>query len=161
MHPYARTPFCLNFENSTRYFLAAEHHLKNEKGSIRLTSVQARLLQCYFLLTQSRINHCWSLFGTVSHLSLAIGLNRNRPANMKSGLGLVESECRRRTFWCAYTLDAYLSAALGRPRTFHDDDIDTELPASLEDEDLLTDLPISSVPARNQSTMLAALAHMK
>ena len=147
---------------SKRYFLAAEHHLLREKGSIRLTSVQARLTQCYYLLTQSRINHCWSLFGTVSHLALAIGLNRNRPPDPNTGLSHIESECRRRTFWCAYTLDTYLSAALGRPRTFHDDDIDSELPACIEDADLSnTDAEVLQGLNLAPSTMLASIAHMK
>lgn len=124
--------------------------------------MQARLTQCCYLLTQSRINHCWSLFGTVSHLALAIGLNRNRPPDTSSGLGRIESECRRRTFWCAYTLDAYLSAALGRPRTFHDNDIDSDLPACVEDDDLTKEDDYNlSTPARGSSTMLAAIAHMK
>ncbi|KAJ5621141.1 hypothetical protein N7510_005125 [Penicillium lagena] len=147
---------------STRYFLAAEHQLTKEKGSIRLTSVQARLTQCYYLLAQSRVNHCWSLFGTVAHLALAIGLNRNIPPDAASRLNIVEAEGRRRTFWCAYTLDTYLSAALGRPRTFHDDDIDTELPACVEDEDLVSeDMNMQMTSTRGPSTMLAALAHMK
>ncbi|KAL4872835.1 hypothetical protein BDV12DRAFT_193172 [Aspergillus spectabilis] len=149
---------------SARYYLAAEHQLSKEKGSIRLTSVQARLTQCYYLLTQSRINHCWSLFGTVSHLALAIGLNRNRRADPSGGMSQIETECRRRTFWCAYTLDAYLSAALGRPRSFHDDDIDTDLPACVEDHELLTaqiNMPLIPAKTRNLTTMLAPLAHMK
>ncbi|KAL3469508.1 fungal-specific transcription factor domain-containing protein [Aspergillus californicus] len=148
---------------SARYYLAAEHQLSKEKGSVRLTSVQARLTQCYYLLTQSRINHCWSLFGTVSHLALAIGLNRNRRPDTTGGMNQVEADCRRRTFWCAYTLDAYLSAALGRPRSFHDDDIDTEFPACVEDQELTGDI-ISVSPAsssKNLTTMLAPLAHMK
>ncbi|KAL4934066.1 Zn(II)2Cys6 transcription factor [Aspergillus undulatus] len=154
---------------SARYYLAAEHQLTKEKGSIRLTSVQARLTQCYYLLTQSRINHCWSLFGTVSHLALAIGLNRNRRPDPGSGISPVEAECRRRTFWCAYTLDAYLSAALGRPRSFHDEDVDTELPACVEDHELLTPpftnqtpaRSINSHPNKSLTTMLAPIAHMK
>ena len=104
------------------------------------------------------------MFGTVSHLALAIGLNRNDPPEFANGPSLVEAECRRRTFWCAYTLDAYLSAALGRPRTFHDDDIDAELPACVEDEDLVIgQLKILATPDRTRrpSTMLAAIAHMK
>ncbi|KAL2787193.1 fungal-specific transcription factor domain-containing protein [Aspergillus keveii] len=149
---------------SERYYLAAEHQLSKEKGSIRLTSVQARLTQCYYLLTQSRINHCWSLFGTVSHLALAIGLNRNRRPDPAAGITHIEAECRRRTFWCAYTLDAYLSAALGRPRSFHDDDVDTELPACVEDHELLAaqiNMPMTPAPTRSLTTMLAPLAHMK
>jgi hypothetical protein len=147
--------------DSARYYLAAEHQLTKERGSIRLTSVQARLLQCYYLLTQSRINHCWSLFGTMSHLALAIGLNRNRHPDAMNGLNRVEVECRRRTFWCAYTLDAYLSAALGRPRSFHDEDIDADLPACVEDEDLATEPIGPSTANRGQSIMLAPVAHIK
>ncbi|KAL6236839.1 hypothetical protein BDW75DRAFT_238923 [Aspergillus navahoensis] len=152
---------------STRYYLAAEHQLSQEKGSIRLTSVQARLTQCYYLLSQSRINHCWSLFGTVSHLALAIGLNRNRKPDptTSGGMSIIEAECCRRTFWCAYTLDAYLSAALGRPRSFHDEDIDTDFPACLEDHQLQLSQPEAPAQPRSKtptlSTMLAPLAHMK
>lgn len=108
---------------SARYFFASEHQLSKERGAVRLASVQARLLQCFYLLTQSRINHCWSLFGTLSHLMLAIGLNRGRKCDPTTS-DYVELESRRRVFWCAYSLDKYLAAALGRPRTFKDEDID-------------------------------------
>lgn len=146
---------------STRYFLAAENQLTKERGSIRLTSVQARLTQCYYLLAQSRINHCYSLFGTVLHLALAIGLNRNRRPNAASGLTVVEAESRRRTFWCAYALDTYLSVALGRPRSFHDDDIDTELPSCVDDDHLSEVHMATSTVNGGPSIMLAPLAHMK
>ena len=87
-----------------------------------LTSIQARLAQCFYLLSESRINHCWSLFGTTARLALAIGLNRRRRVEVFPDY--VEEESRKRVFWCAYSLDNYLSAALGRPRIFHDEDID-------------------------------------
>ncbi|KAH8172182.1 fungal specific transcription factor domain-containing protein [Sarocladium implicatum] len=146
---------------STRYFLAAEHQLERERGSIGLTSVQARLTQCYYLLTQSRINHCWSLFGTVAHLALAIGLNRNKKPSKAGGISVVEVEGRRRTFWCAYTLDAYLSVALGRPLTFHIEDIDTELPACVDDDEITTDVIQQSGYQAGPSTMLASIGHIK
>ncbi|KAJ3577772.1 hypothetical protein NPX13_g2793 [Xylaria arbuscula] len=145
---------------STRYFLAAEHQLTKEKGPIRLTSAQARLTQCYYLLTQSRINHCWSLFGTVSHLILALGLNRTtRLGKSNAQSRIIEVECRRRTFWCAYTLDAFLSVALGRPRSFHDDDINAELPACLDDDELTN--PRLATSRTLPSHMFAPLAHIK
>lgn len=123
--------------------------------------MQARLAQCYFLLSQSRVNHCWSLFGTMAHLALAIGLNRNRRPD--ATLNRVECECRSRTFWCAYTLDRYLSAALGRPRTFHDEDIDTELPSCVDDQDLLlAEQPPAGLDIpKSHSIMLAPIAHVK
>ncbi|KAM0304389.1 hypothetical protein ACHAPM_002477 [Fusarium culmorum] len=146
---------------SARYYLAAEHQLSKESGSIRLTSVQARLLQCYYLGTQSRVNHCWSQFGIVTNLALAIGLNRNKRPGVISGLNHIEVESRRRTFWCAYTLDAYLSVSLGRPRNFHDDDIDTELPACVDDSDITKDHINLAGSTKGYSVMLAPLGHMK
>ena len=147
---------------SVRYFSAAEDQLSKEKGSVRLISVQARLSQCYYLLTQSRINHCWNLFGTVSRLIFALGLNRNRKPDPSNGLSQLESELRRRTFWCAYTLDAYLSGALGRPRSFHDEDIDAELPACVDDDMLKSKQVVSPVlNGGGLSIMLAPVAHIK
>jgi hypothetical protein len=122
-----------------------------------LASVQARLTQCYYLLTQSRVNHCWRTFGTVSQLSLANGLNRIT----RSAASSVELECRRRTFWCAYTLDMHLSVVLGRPQLFHDDDIDAELPTNVEDDRLIESQYTTPVAPIGFSTMLAPLAHIR
>lgn len=110
--------------HSARYYFAAERQLAKERGAVRLASVQARLVQCYYLLAQSRINQCWSLFGTTAHLALAIGLNRGRRCESRGTTDYVELECRRRVFWSAYVLDKFLAAALGRPMTFRDEDID-------------------------------------
>ncbi|KAI9371725.1 hypothetical protein BJX61DRAFT_534573 [Aspergillus egyptiacus] len=130
---------------SGRYFRAATHQLSSEQGPVRLASVQARLCQCLWLLSQSRINHCWSLFGTVARLAFALGLHRNRHPRSHA-MSQVEIECRRRTFWSAYSLDNYLSSALGRPRTFHDKDIDQELPSCADDGEIhdTLDEPVSS-----------------
>ncbi|OAL43903.1 hypothetical protein IQ07DRAFT_616065 [Pyrenochaeta sp. DS3sAY3a] len=147
-------------ENSARYFFAAEHQLSKERGAVRLASVQARLLQCFYLLTQSRINHCWSLFGTLSHLALAIGLNRGRKCDPSTTVDYVELESRRRLFWVAYSLDKYLAAALGRPRTFKDEDIDQELPTVVNDNDLHPTY-MNPVPAKSHSVMMAPVEHIK
>ncbi len=109
---------------SSYFFAASEHYLAAETGRVRLASVQARLAQCFYLTTQSRINHCWSLFGTTVRLAFAIGLHRKRRGDASRPSDPIEEECRRRTFWCAYSLDNYLSVALGRPRGIHDEDID-------------------------------------
>ena len=114
----------LNRCSSAVFFSAAEDQLAGEKGAIRLTSVQARLAQCFYLLSQSRLNHTWTLFGTTAHLALALGIHRRRLGDTHAAVDYVDLECRKRTFWCMYNLDTYLSAALGRPRSFHDDDID-------------------------------------
>lgn len=112
-----------------------------------------------YLLTQSQINRCWRAFGTVSHLALATGLNRMRRNH--SGLRNAEAESRRRTFWCAYTLDVHLSVVLGRPQLFHDEDIDIELPASVDDENLSENKTGSFTPSGGPSIMHAPIAHIK
>ncbi|KAJ4303364.1 hypothetical protein N0V90_002257 [Kalmusia sp. IMI 367209] len=149
-------------DSSARYYFASEHQLSKERGAVRLASVQARLGQCFYLLTQSRVNHCWSLFGTLAHLAFAIGLNRGRSCNPTTAVDYVELESRRRLFWVAYVLDKYLSAALGRPRTFKDEDIDQELPTLINDSDLT---PHSLTPSPTQSStlpvMMAPIEHIK
>ncbi|PTB36475.1 uncharacterized protein TrAFT101_010360 [Trichoderma asperellum] len=142
---------------SVRYFLAAHQLLSREKGAIRLESIQARLLQCLWLLSESRINHCWNLFGTAARLAYAIGLHRKRHADR---IDRIEVECRRRTFWSAYALDNYLSMALGRPRTFHDDDIDQELPSCVDDHQIYAD-HINQDSSLGQSVMLGPVAYAK
>lgn len=94
----------------------------------------------------------------MAHLILAIGIHRKRRVEKFNNADLVELECRKRVFWCAYSLDNYLSAVLGRPRTFHDDDIDQELPEIINDSEL-TRQHINSSIYKGQSVMLGAVAH--
>jgi hypothetical protein len=155
--------------DSARYFQAAENQLRAETGEIRITSVQARLMQCFYLLSESRINHCWSLFGTTAHLLLALGIHRKKKRDPGISDDPADVECRKRVFWAAYTLDNYLSAALGRPRTFHDDDIDQDLPAIISDEEIVTSSQTANLQSksqnksqsRSQSIMLAPIYHIK
>ncbi|KAL8404672.1 hypothetical protein RB594_009507 [Gaeumannomyces avenae] len=153
--------------SSVRFFSAAEHQLTAERGRIRLTSVQARLAQCLYLLAHSRLNHCWTLFGTTAHLVIALGIHRKARSDSSALLSQptdqVESECRKRTFWCAYNLDIYLSSVLGRPRAFHDEDIDQELPVCVDDSQLSRRRNHHApMPApRYHSIMTGAVAHHK
>lgn len=147
---------------SFRFFSAAEDQLSAEKGAIRLTSVQARLMQCFYLLAHSRMNHCWSLFGTTAHLMLALGMHRRFRVDTNSGnVDYVDLECRKRTFWCAYNLDTYLSVAMGRPRTFHDEDIDQELPLCIDDSQLSTRQKVPKPQASLHSVMSGSVAHIR
>ena len=87
-------------------------------------------------------------------MAIAIGLNRNINSvnpNRACYTSEVELECRRRTFWSMYCLDNHLSLALGRPKTFHDEDIDQELPSFLDNSDLY---PSISSPDLPQSSLI-------
>lgn len=105
------------------FFAEAERLLSEETGPVRLESVQARLAQCIHLLASSRVNQAWYIFGTVSQMIYALGLHRKRKPSPLSQ-EVIKTDCRKRVFWSAYTLDRYLSVILGRPRIFRDEDID-------------------------------------
>ncbi|RWA05712.1 hypothetical protein EKO27_g9397 [Xylaria grammica] len=96
-----------------------------------------------------------------ARLILALGLYRGKK-KPEGGLypptGFIELECGKRTYWAAYTLDRYLSAILGRPCAFHDDNIDQEPPAIVEDQNLNSDSIIAD-DKRNMNTMLAPFSH--
>lgn len=161
---------------SVALYAAADQQLTREIGEIRLTSVQARLAQCFYLLTQSRINRCWNLFSTTARLAIAAGLHRQ--TRQRSVPDHIVSECRKRVFWCAYSLDVYLSAALGRPRLFHDENIDQvcnkpstyifnivlmvskDYPTEVDDGDLFA-YTIAQPLASSQRIMTAPICHAK
>ncbi|KAL2797846.1 fungal-specific transcription factor domain-containing protein [Aspergillus keveii] len=120
---------------SERYFAKAEQLLSQETGVPTLESVQARFLMVLYLISSSRANKAWFTLGTAIQLMMALGLHR-RSNRDNTGENLIQRECRRRTVWCSYTLDKYLSVILGRPRLWHDGDVDEELPARVNDIDL-------------------------
>jgi hypothetical protein len=116
-----------------KYFQAAQRIIANETGSAQLESVQARLASTLYLLNTSRLNQAWYLFGTTSQLIIALGLHRKTSHLQRD---YVLSECRKRSFWTAFTLDGYLSAMLGRPPFIHDEFADQEYPQALNDQDI-------------------------
>ncbi|KAK9473260.1 fungal-specific transcription factor domain-containing protein [Dipodascopsis tothii] len=149
-------------DNSVLYFHAADRQLRLATGRPRLASVQARLCQCFYLVACSRMNHCRNLFGTVAHLIYALGLHRRQQTvNSQSTFDYIEQETRKRVFWSAYSLDKYLSAVLGRPSIFHDDEIDQELPLLVNDSDLSAhEMRVSNTKSIN-CVMLGPVLHIQ
>ncbi|KAL3473588.1 fungal-specific transcription factor domain-containing protein [Aspergillus californicus] len=126
------------WKTSELYFVKAEQLLSQETGVPTLASAQARFLIVLYLLSSSRANQAWFTLGTAIQLMMALGLHSRRSRKDDNGVDLVQRECRRRIIWCSYTLDKYLSVILGRPRLWHDGDVDEELPARVNDIDLLS-----------------------
>lgn len=113
-------------------FQAAQSALAMETGKVRLESVQARLAMCLYLLHTSRPNQAWYTFGTTVQLIMALGMHRARDPSMQ--MDAITTECRKRAFWAAFTLDTYLSVILGRPPLIHNDDVDQHFPEPVDDE---------------------------
>ncbi|KAF2253741.1 hypothetical protein BU26DRAFT_393568, partial [Trematosphaeria pertusa] len=111
-----------------------------ETGFPKLESAQARLVQVLYLLMSSRMSQAWYTFGHALQIISALGLHRRedrrRPSYRRD---YIEEQCRKRTFWVAYTLDKYLGVIFGRPRHYHDDDIDQGFPDPVNDEDMTLD----------------------
>ncbi|KAF9884350.1 hypothetical protein FE257_001863 [Aspergillus nanangensis] len=121
---------------SELYYAKADHILSHETGAPSLESAQARFLTVLYLVSSSRAHKAWFTLGTVIQLIMALGFHSKRPKRDLAGVDLIQRECRRRILWCSYTLDKYLSVILGRPRLWHDQDLEEELPARVNDCDL-------------------------
>ncbi|PTB61872.1 hypothetical protein BBK36DRAFT_1130765 [Trichoderma citrinoviride] len=134
-----------------------------EKGYPRLESAQARIVQVLYLLTTSRFNYSWYIFGNALQLISALGLQRRADwrRRHKSAADYIEKQCSLRTFWTAYILDNYLGVVFGRPRHFHDDNIDQDLPDRINDENMSADGPISDSDDRRGCNTDALVFHTR
>lgn len=122
-------------QESEKWSQAAQRRLASEVGRIRLESVQARLAGVMFLLNTSRLNEAWFLFGTAWQLAIAMGIHRASSLD-RSGEDYILRECKKRTFWTAYTLDTYLSVVLGRLTLIPEHGADQKYPELANDEEL-------------------------
>ncbi|KAG5760620.1 hypothetical protein H9Q72_011256 [Fusarium xylarioides] len=137
-------------QQSEQYFLQAPELTAQETGLPRLESAQARVLQVLYLLQTSRMNQAWYVFGNTVPIVTALGLHRKSTQYRNGGrqpTDYIISECRKRTFWVLYTIDKYLAVVFGRPRFYHDNDVDQELPDSVNDEDMTPQGPSPLEPA--------------
>ncbi|KAG9673088.1 hypothetical protein KCU99_g7164, partial [Aureobasidium melanogenum] len=132
-HQRKTLDFSLN--ESDALFGASLELTKNETGLPRLDSVQARLIQVFYLLMTCRMNQAWFTFGTVLQLISSLGLHR-REKRPRQDRDYVYRQCQQRTFWTTYILDKYFGVLMGRPQHFHDDDIDQDYPDCVNDEDM-------------------------
>lgn len=112
-----------------------------EVGLPHLESAQARLVQVFYLLMTCRMNRAWYIFGTLLQIISALGMHRRdrKGHSDLSSQDYIYRQCRKRTFWTAYILDKYLGVVMGRPRHFHDDDLDQDYPDRVNDADMSVD----------------------
>jgi hypothetical protein len=146
---------------SDEIFCEALRLTEIETGLPKLESAQARLIQVLYLLMSSRFNQAWYAFGHALQVLSALGLHRREdrkrpsPAHRRD---YIEEQCKKRTFWVAYTLDKYLGVIFGRPRHYHDDDIDQDFPDAVNDEDMS---PNGSKASDNDCHIESLISHAK
>ena len=125
------------WESSEMYYQQAEALLTQETGPPRLESVQARFAAVQYLLSSSRPTRGLFAFGTMVQVMQAVGSHRKRSKRTgRPGLDSIAVEVHRRLFWCAFTLDKYLSIVMGRIPLLRVDDTNQALPTIVNDEDL-------------------------
>ncbi|KAK8186625.1 fungal-specific transcription factor domain-containing protein [Phyllosticta citribraziliensis] len=138
-------------QQSEDFFNASLQLTSIETGLPRLESAQARILQVLYLLQTSRMNQAWHVFGCTVPIVLAISLHRksirSRPGGTRTpNADYITTEFRKRTFWVVYTIDKYLAIVFGRPRFYHNDDVDQDFPDRVNDEDMTPDGPSDAEP---------------
>jgi hypothetical protein len=154
----------LSLNCSDELFRISSRLTDEETGIPRLESAQARLIQVLYLLTTSRMNRAWYVFGNALQIISALGLHRRsdrKRQRSKSKPDYIQSQCRMRTFWTAYILDKYLGVIFGRPRHFHDDDIDQDFPDRVNDEDMTSQGPIDHEENDSDCHIDALVFHAK
>ena len=128
-----------SLSDSDAFFRCSMALTESETGGPHLESAQARLVQVFYLLMTCRMNQAWYIFGSLLQIISALGMHRRdrrKMHNTSSKLDYAHSQCRKRTFWSAYILDKYMGVVMGRPRHFHDKDIDQEYPDRANDENV-------------------------
>jgi hypothetical protein len=95
-----------------------------------IESIQALIACQMYLLATMALRAASSVGGVICRAALHSGLHRC-PSRYEQ---LTQHECdiRKRVFWTAYSIDRYLTQALGQPLGIHDSDIDVCLPGAKE-----------------------------
>lgn len=119
-------------------------------------SLQAVLFMIIFLQSSARMTSCHSYVSAAMAASLQMGLHRCEP----EAFDPIEREIRKRIFWTIRTMETYVIAILGLPRTVSDDDIDQEMPLEIDDQ-YITKEGVLSMPDRQISEIASLNAHSK
>ncbi|KAL6247856.1 DNA-binding transcription factor cat8 [Rhinocladiella similis] len=109
--------------------------LYSTSSTASVSTLQCHVLAqiCYLLRADS--THLLRHRGIAVTMCHELGLHQGHKYQSLSPL---ESETRKKVFWCQYVLDKFTSATTGTPMLLRDVDISAELPAEVDDENLST-----------------------
>ncbi|KAF5582748.1 transcription activator acu-15 [Fusarium pseudocircinatum] len=103
-------------------------------GKPCLQSLQGLVITQIYVQLSGRYPTASHISGLATRLAQTLGLHRHSD---RFKFDPLETELRRRAWWCQYSLDAFSSAYHGMPRLIRDQDVDTDFPTSV-DHDLLS-----------------------
>ncbi|KAM5345262.1 hypothetical protein ACJ41O_011124 [Fusarium nematophilum] len=119
---------------SERFYLIAATLLDRVIDQPCLQSLQGLVIMQIYLQLSGRYSTASHISGVATRLAQTLGLHRH---SHRFKFDPLETELRRRAWWCQYSLDAFSSAYHGMPRLIRDQDVDTDFPTSV-DHDLLS-----------------------
>lgn len=112
-----------------------------------LTRIQTLALQAYALIMLRQRSEALRLSAMANMKALECGLHHD--GTQHSGNPL-ETEMRRRVFWCVFMLHLFGSSFLGLPRALHEADITISEPSDIDDEFLTSTKVLSAIPGRTK-----------
>ncbi|RFN48047.1 putative transcription activator protein acu-15 [Fusarium flagelliforme] len=119
---------------SEPFYMISASLLDRVIGQPSLQSLQGLVITQIYLQLSGRYSTASHISGVATRLAQTLGLHRH---SGRFKFDPLETELRRRAWWCQYSLDAFSSAYHGMPRLIRDQDVDTDLPTSV-DHDLLS-----------------------
>ncbi|KAM0318270.1 hypothetical protein ACHAPQ_010758 [Fusarium lateritium] len=119
---------------SEPFYIISAALLDQAIGLPCLQSLQGLVITQIYLQLSGRYSTASHISGVATRMAQTLGLHRHSD---RFRFDPLETELRRRAWWCQYSLDAFSSAYHGMPRLIRDQDVDTDLPTSV-DHDLLS-----------------------
>ncbi|OWB54536.1 binding protein [[Candida] boidinii] len=101
----------------------------------QLNITKSLLLLSIYSFFNNDSEKSWFIIGTLTRLSISIGLNRSLKIN-SINLSKFELEMKYRLFWSVYNIDRLISITVGKPFSINDDDINIPLPSPLSDDEI-------------------------
>lgn len=112
-----------------------------------LTRLQTLTMHSYALVMLRQRSEAMRMSAMANTIALGCGLHHD--GHQYSGNPL-ETEMRRRVFWCVFMLHLFNSSLEGLPRTLHEADITVAEPTDVDDDQLTTTAILNSVPGRSK-----------
>ncbi|KAK1704052.1 fungal-specific transcription factor domain-containing protein [Colletotrichum lupini] len=108
-----------------------------------LPTLQGLEIAQIYLQVSSRYSAASQLGGMATRMAQNLGLHRH---SQRFKFDPLETELRRRVWWCQYSLDTFSSAYHGMPRLIRDQDVDTDLPSRVDHDQVSRESVVFPLP---------------
>ncbi|CVL03417.1 probable transcription activator protein acu-15 [Fusarium mangiferae] len=114
---------------SEPFYMISTTLLERVIGQTCLQSLQGLVITQLYVQLSGRYPTASHISGLATRMAQTLGLHRHSD---RFKFDPLETELRRRAWWCQYSLDAFSSAYHGMPRLIRDQDVDTDFPTSVD-----------------------------